>query len=143
MEGMFETLNALFFFVSLLGMWCITFLYSPLHKYLRNYKVFRSFLILSILMMIISICLIKGDWDSQRKLNSFSSIVIIIYLFLYKLVDFISIKKYNRHIYFNSKFSGYFKDEEWKESTWLEFFMQISILLIPIFTWFGIGQLVE
>ena len=137
-----EPIHFLIFIISFFSVWFANLLYSPIHKYLRDKKVYLTLLILSIIMLIISVNQIEVDWENSQKVNAFGPIQLISYLILYKLVDFIALKKYNRHMYFSCRLSNYLEDEEAKEATWLEFLMQFLILIISILAWRKFGELI-
>jgi len=137
-----ESLHFLIFFTSFLSVWFANLLYSPIHKYLRDNRVYFSLIILAVLMLIVSICQVEDSWEDYQKTKSLVPSQVIIYLILYKFADLIALRKYNRHMYFSCRISNYLEDEEAKESTWLEFFMQFSLLLISMFAWWKLGGLI-
>ena len=137
-----EPIHSLIFFVSFFGVWFANLIYSPLHKYLRENRVYTIILILAIMLLIISVNQVEVDWENYKKVNALGPIQLISYLILYKVVDFIALKKYNRHVYFSCRISNYRGDEEAKKTTWLEFFMQHAILIISMLLWWKFGELI-
>ncbi|MFN3754033.1 hypothetical protein [Flavobacterium sp.] len=128
------------FIISFFSVWFANVLYSPTHKYLRDNKVHFILVAISIIMLIASVLQIKPDWEKFQKVNALGPILLICYLALYKLFDFIALKKYNRHMYFSCRISNWMEKEEAKEATWLEFVMQFSLLMISMFLWWKLGD---
>lgn len=137
-----ENLYYLIFCISFLGVWFVNLLYSPIHKYLRSEKVYYILLIVSTLMLIVSYNQVEPNWEKYQKVNALAPILILTYIILYKLADYIALKKYNRHMYFYCRISYYMEDEEARESTLLENLMQFSILIISMFIWWTMGTFI-
>ena len=93
-------------------------------------------------MLIVSGYQIDVNWENYQKTNALAPILVISYLVLYKLADYVALKKYNRHMYFSCRISNYMEKEEAKEATWLEFLMQFSLLMISMFVWWKLGALI-
>jgi hypothetical protein len=121
--------------ISILILFIPTFLIAGLHKNLRNNSIYYTLLILAFGMLFLTIYQVDANWTDELKRQSLSPISIIIYLLLYKLIDYIALKKYKRNIYFYSRISNYIEDGESLNSTFFEFCLQSSIFMISTFSW--------
>jgi hypothetical protein len=93
-------------------------------------------------MLKVSSDQVEENWEKYQKINALGPILVITYLILYKLADFVALKKYNRHMYFSCRISNYIGTQEAEEATWLEFLMQFSLLMISMFVWWKLGALI-
>jgi len=133
------------FLILLFSLFSVTFpnvIFSFLHQYLRNRKVYLSLMIIVLLLLLFSVFQIDESWKTFQKVNALSPIMIISYLILYKLADHIALKKYNRHMYFSCRISILFKSKESTEQTLLEMLIQILILILSAVIWMLLGSLI-
>jgi hypothetical protein len=112
------------------------------HKVLRNKKVFYSLVVFSLGLIVAVSSEYNIRLDQGDKINFLISFSPLTFLILYKSFDNIILKKLNRHIHFYAGLilSTYW-DEESKDVTDLEMFLQSVFLFIP-FLWVGIGFLI-
>lgn len=115
-------------------------IYPPSHKLLRDKAIFMFMVILAMLIAITTGFLFDSTLTETQKINCLVSLSPITFLILYKELDNISLSKYGRNIYFTMKFGNYISDEETAVATWFEYFLQMVLLLLPMF-WIGIGML--
>lgn len=125
----------IFFFVIFLTIMLTNVGYSSAQKHLRKNKVFYTLFVLSILGVVYAAFQIEIGWERKRILGILSPLLLFFYLVLYKLVDRIARRMYNRPIYFSCKISDFLGEKEAAESTWLEMIMQIGILVISLISW--------
>ncbi len=142
MDANTESLHSTIFIFSFFSVWFANLLYSPIHKYLRDNRVYFTLLIVAIVMLVVSSYQVEENWENYQKTNALGPILLISYLLLYKLADFIALKKYNRHMYFSCRISNYIGTQESEEATWLEFLMQFSLLMISMLVWWKLGALI-
>lgn len=107
---------------------------SQLHKVLRNYRNYRVIFIIAMLLPLVS--LIDYFISKSFDVFIFLSLAPICFLVLYKVFDKIILLRYNRNIYFYTRYS---QEKESIESTWEEFFYQAILFFIPIFL-IGVGK---
>ena len=105
-------------------------------KYLRNPSIFKILIGISLLIIITTMISFHEFVLEQKEELAFIAMSPLTFLILHKITDQFWKKKYGRHIYFYKKHSN---DEESKESSWIEFFLQMLISIIPFF-WIGIGN---
>ena len=67
-------------------------------------------------MLVVSSYQVEENWENYQKTNALGPILLISYLLLYKLADFIALKKYNRHMYFSCRISNYIGTKESEEA---------------------------
>ncbi|MGS4346345.1 hypothetical protein ACKUSY_12280 [Myroides odoratus] len=125
----------LFFFLIFLTVILTNVGYSSAQKHLRKNKVFYPILILSILGVVYAAFQIEIGWQRKSIFGILSPLFLFFYLVLYKLVDRIAYRMYNRHIYFSCKVSSFLGEKEATEATWLETFMQIGIIAVSLISW--------
>lgn len=128
-----ETINKIGFGLSFLFIWTTVLIYPSLHKILRNKRTFRVLLIISILLPIVSFLSYNEKIIWNEHTVHFYSFQLLIFLVLYKYYDNYIIKKHNRHIYFFTKYNRVlWTDEESDLITSTEFWLQYSLLLVPL-----------
>ena len=125
----------LFFFLIFLTVTITNVGYSSAQKHLRKNKVFYPLFIFSILGVVYAASQIEIGWQRKSIFGILSPLFLFFYLVLYKLVDRIAYRMYNRHIYFSCKVSDFLGEKEAAEATWLESLMQIGILVVAFIGW--------
>jgi hypothetical protein len=89
--------------------------------------------------IILTLLFFQSFVDDQRENFLFTSLAPLSNLGLYKLANNYTIRRYGRQFYFYQRYSNSFES---KNSTWIEFFMQMTIAFVPIFFWIAIGDLI-
>lgn len=126
-------------FYSLFFIYIPTTICPPLHRLLRRKYLYYFALILSVFPIIVSIIpLLDHPLTETEKGNSLISLSPITFLLLYKKFDERSIKKYNRHIYFITKYG---QDKETEQSKLSEWLLQFSLAFLP-FLWGMVGSFI-
>lgn len=124
-------------FFSFFFIWIPTAVYPPSHKLSQKKNIFHFALGLSVLTIILTAKMLLYDTLTPiEKANSLMSLSPLTFLLLYKKINQRSIKKYNRPIYFTTKYG---QDRETEESTWSESILQFLLVFIP-FLWSLLGS---
>ena len=136
MNGIIYSICCAFIFIP-------TILYPPIHKILRNQKTYKSILYFAIMLPIISILLLIFDITDIENHNPFISLTTLFFLLLYKYYDRIILHKHKRHIYFFVSFNhSLYSDDESDESTSLELWLKLSLMIFPFLISAGINFLI-
>ena len=136
-------MNAFLFSISFAFICIPTMLYPPVHKVLRNPKIYKSILYFTILLPILSILLLLLDSSDIENHNSFISLSPLFFLLLYKYYDKIILNKYERNLYFFVQFNhSIYSDDESDDSTSLELWFKLSLLIIPFLLSSAINYLI-
>lgn len=98
------------------------------HRVLRNFKIYYLCFFLSLGVIVINII----EYNQHKKLLLFLGFAPILFLVSYKLFDTYILFKLNRHFYFGAGRNRFLRDEETKESTWIEGLFQMFLFFIPI-----------
>lgn len=116
-------------FYSLFFIWIPTAIYPPTHRILRKKNNYSIALILAVVPILLSALLFfQGSLTPLEKSNSLMSLSPLTFLLLYKEINQRSMRKYNRPIYFITKFG---QDKETRQSNWSEFIPQLFLAFIP------------
>lgn len=125
-------MNGIIFALSFAFIFIPTILFPSTHKVLRKQKEFKYILLFTIFLPMLSILLLIFDPDEIENHNSFVSLSPLFFVLLYKYYDNIILHKYGRHIYFYVSYNhALYSDDESDESTSLELWLQLSLILFP------------
>lgn len=114
------------------------------HKFLRLRNNYNPIFFTSLIISILCICLYYFTENGKtEKLNMWSPTSVVIFLLLYKLFDYTTLKIYNRNLFFFIEHNrNTFDDEESEKSSFLDFIFQVLLLVIPIGAIFFILKIV-
>lgn len=130
-------MSSFLLFYSLFFVWVPTLIYPPLHKQLQEKYIYNFALGLAILPIVLSVILwFYHTLTPIEQSNSLMSLSPLTFLLLYKKMNQRSMKKFNRPIYFITKYG---QDRETEQSTWSEWLPQSLFAFIP-FAWGLLGS---
>jgi len=128
----FSNLTTIIFCLCFGFLWVIFAIYPPLHKILRKQKTYLTFWILSIVFPIISFL----SYDENKRRNEkdiiFCSLILLIFMILYRYFNMYILKKYGRNLYLSINYNSVWRDDESDDQTTLELLFQVLLLVVPL-----------
>ncbi|MDR0227491.1 MAG: hypothetical protein LBI72_00245 [Flavobacteriaceae bacterium] len=122
-------MSSFLLFYSLFFVWIPTFAYPPSHRLLQTKNIYSIALGVAILLILLTIIMLFNEpLTPIEKSNSLMSLSPLTFLLLYKKVNQRSMRKYNRPIYFTTKYG---QDKETRQSNWSEMLLQFLFAFIP------------
>ena len=101
-------------------------------RWLRISKFYNGFLLLCSILLIVGVALqFQDNFNCDERLIMFFPLYSITFLLLYKLCDYIALKKLKRHMYYLTMRGIY--DEESINSTIIENIAQFAVIAISIY----------
>lgn len=118
---------------------CTTMIFPSWHRILRNKTTYNILLFLSFIFILATVYNFN-NYAKEDRAFLFGALCPTTFLLFYKMFDRIIQNKLKRHLYFGTKNTILFVDEETKESTWIEMVIQIFLFIVPLI-WFYIGDI--
>lgn len=125
-------MSTIIFAISFIYIWIIVFIYPPWHKVLRTANVYKTLLVTSILLSLLSFLSYDPAMEKSEKDMVFAASHLMLFLILYKVYDNYLLRIQKRHIFFYVKFNSVWKDNESDASSFVEGLMQFSLVIIPL-----------
>jgi hypothetical protein len=124
---------------------CVFMVFPYAFRILRKNSVYIIFLLLSLIYVLLEYYFVYSkieNLNENKKTDFIFSVIPLVCLISFKIIDLFFLKFKKRHIYFTERHFQLFSDGEAEKADWIDFTFQMLLIVIPFFSVYILAKII-